>query len=1122
MHCWPTRPWVARRFVGGLAAAVWCFTTASAIADCDDPAGRLLSAEGVVERRGATDAPWLRIEPPAALCAGDMVAVRPPGRAAVQLKDGSLLRLDENSTLHLLAVGRETPTELGLLEGLLHVITRMRKHFTVTTPFVNALVEGTEFSVASDARGAQVVVESGRVRTRNRHGSVLLPAGAAIAAGIEQAPSRIEVRPLDALRWAIHYPQIVWHADDTLAGLSPRQAEALRQAQESMAAAHFAEALARLGPDAQDVPALSSTRISLLLALGRVDDALSRLGQSPAGTDAEADALRAVIEVARNQPQAIETARAASTRNEHSAAARLALSYARQARGELDMALAAAREASRLVPTNPFAWARRAELELSLARSAAARRSLAELNRHAPQLPRARTLLGFAQLIEGQTAAAQASFDDALAADDADWLAYFGRGLAAVRSGNVEQGRSDTERAVLLDPGNAELRAYLARVYVEEDRSVLAGKELDLARRLDPASPTPWQFDALRKLRDNDPIGALSDGRRAIALNDNRAVLRPPGLLDIDRAARHANLGAAYSEIGFSRSQRIAANDSLVDDPGGSAGHRLLAESYAGVPRFESARLSESLLARLRKPIGQQPMAPQQMLSQLPIVGGSRALTPDEGADLFERGPAHLSLSATAGSQSTRGLGLVAAHSTERSEVTLGHFNYARDAAPDLADIDLRASRIEFRHAPSVGLMLLAEASTEDRNGGSELEPLLAGVGLQPILLVDHPVSRDTARISLVRRLSDRSEGIVTAALQDIEESSIFRLLFLPFLLERKSTAKLHAREVGTRLQVGGTGYSMLVGAAHYRQETRSGSSFLPDTPLLLPSTQEHNQVFARATVDATPWLQLELGARYDILDDTPLASAKRPSAGAGIRLRSGSGTSLRVAAFNGVKGPKYNDQSLEPSQFAGFNRVFDDFDGTRWRRLAIALEHRLNGGGTLGAMVSRRKLEVPGLGCGPDCRGDWNELAHEAFVEVPFDERWALFASLNFESLSLDGDPFQVLTLPYRVRTTLIPVGAWVRVAPSLSARLEALQVRQKASIAAIPASDGTRRQDGWLANAKLSYARRGRDVVTSLAIFNAFDRRFDFQDNDLNGNPQVPRFHRERTVLLQASVRF
>ena len=77
-------------------------------------------------------------------------------------------------------------------------------------------------------------------------------------------------------------------------------------------------------------------------------------------------------------------------------------------------------------------------------------------------------------------------------------------------------------------------------------------------------------------------------------------------------------------------------------------------------------------------------------------------------------------------------------------------------------------------------------------------------------------------------------------------------------------------------------------------------------------------------------------------------------------------------------------------------------------------------------------------------------------------------------------------------------------------------------ASIAAIPASDGTRRQDGWLANAKLSYARRGRDVVTSLAIFNAFDRRFDFQDNDLNGNPQVPRFHRERTVLLQASVRF
>lgn len=1126
MHCWPTQPRVARWIVGGLAAAVVCFTTASAAAACDEPAGQLLSAEGVVERRSATDAPWLPIKPPATLCAGDMVAVRPPGRAAVQLQDGSLLRLDENSTLHVLAVRREGQTELGLIEGLLHVITRMRKNFSVTTPFVNALVEGTEFNIASDERGAQVVVESGSVRTQNRHGSVLLPAGAAIAASAGKGPSRIEVRPLDALRWAIHYPQIIWHSDDMLAAMAEPQADSLRQAQASMSASRFAEALGRLDADQQRSPAFASTRISLLLALGRVDDALALLAQIPAASNPEASALRAVIQVARNQPQAIETARAANASNENSAAARLALSYALQARGELDKALVAAVDATRLAPANPFAWARRAEIELSLAQSSAARRSLAELNRRAPRLPRAKALLGFVQLIEGETEAALETFTRALAADDSDSLAYFGRGLAAIRVGNYEQGRSDAERAVLHDPGNAELRAYLARVYVGEDRSALAGKELRLARRLDPASPTPWQFDALRKLRENDPIGALADGQMAIDLNDNRAVMRSTRLLNVDRATRSANLGPAYTELGFKQSLRIAANDAIASDPIGPAGHRLLAQAYAENPRFETARISQSLQTRISQPLGQSPMAPQLMISQLPIVGGPNALTQVEGSDLFERGPAHYSMTALAGTQSTHALTALASRSSDRSEIEFGHFQYARTAPDQFTDMDLRATRVGLRLVPSATTALHAEAWSEDRAGGAEFEPLLLGLGTQPKFLRDHSVHRNATRISLRHAADATEELLVTAATQRVEEQTDNRLLNLPIgAIDRVG---LSSTALGSRYWKHTRDLDWVLGISRYRARWRSEGD--TETPaFLIPGIPtwdsfEHNRLYAYASLPLSHGIRGNLGYAFEVLNGNESESAKMPRYKIGLSARIGARTSIRLAATQGLKGQKYDDQSLEPTQFTGFNQLFDDLTGTRWTRKSIAMEHRFQRGGTVGATLSRRRLKIPNFGCNSDpmpCLGRWREELHRVYFEKPISRRTAVSISWIWERLTLDGDA-STTQYPNHIRTEMTPIGLWHRIDSRLNAKVEAIQIRQNASISASDGEIEKRSTSRWITNAKLSYARPTPAHSIEFSANNIFDQKLRMENSDFSGNPKVPLFYRERTVLIEASFRF
>lgn len=1099
---------------------------------CDPPAGRLVSAEATVEVRALGQGPWVRIQPPHVLCEGDQVAVRSPGRAAIVLGNEVLVRLDQDTTLNLTRVAREADSELGLARGVIHIITRFRKGFGVTTPFVNALVEGTEFTVASSADGARVVVAEGRVRAINPQGERALLAEEAIQAGPGAAPAAIQVRPLDAVRWAIHYPQIIWSEPAALEALAEPWRSAMAGAQEEMAAARYARALGILEalPDAPPPPQVEALRISLLLALGRVDAARQRLDGLGAGADAGARALDAVIRVARNDHAgALSAARQAVATDPASAAAQLALSYALQAQREVVQALEAARRATQLAPGNPFAWARQAELELSLARHAAGAAAAREALARHPAIPRARALLGFAELLQGRTEAALATFDAAIAGDSADPLARFGKGLAQVRRGELAAGRQELEIAVLLDPSNAELRSYLGRIYMEEDRARVAGSQFELARRLDPASPTPWHFDAFRKLRDNDPLGAMGDGARAIALNDNRAVFRSGALLDIDRAARNASLGSAYQQVGFDQSMLAAAMAALDDDPASPAGHRLLAEAYADTPRFETARVSEVFQAEVRRAIGELPAPPQFQARNLPVVEGPRALAPEEASALFDRRPSHFSASLLGGSQETWGDSLLAARSWERAQLALGHFDFRQDGFRNRDDISLTATQLAAQFAASPETMIYGEVSHSDRSGGDPLASPLEGMGLLPERR-GQDVTTHRGRLTLRHAPDVSQELIVTAAAQDVEEQTFDRVeaLFSDIHLR----TRLQSREAGLLYGLRGASYGLLAGASTYHEARKeSGELGLCCLPFTFPPTPlgedhakgEHNTAWAYLDLRPAPWSTLHLGLAHGILNGEGAGSVERLSWKSGLTLRLAPATTLRLGVFQGVKGPKYEEQTLEPTRFAGFNQLFDDLDATRWRRQAVGLDHRFPGGVTAGVEWSRRSLEVPGQGCLPEgCRADWSELLHQAHLAVPLGPSAAFSAAWRFESLRLNEDPASSPSLPYLTRTELLPLRLWLRLGPRLSAQFEALRVRQETAISDGFGGVANASPHFWLANARWSYTQPDQRLGLSLAIHNIFDRDFAFQNTDISGDPKVPLFYADRTVLVQAHVRF
>ncbi len=540
----------------------------SAAAACTEPSAtaRIVSIDNSVELKDAADNVFVPASLKAFVCQGDSVRVGGFSRATVAfLKSGLRLTIEQN-TEWLVRQPRDPGRSLiELIRGAILFFTSQPGALDVQTPFVNAAVEGTEFLVRVEVNRAEVAVLEGTVTLANDAGRLTLMGGQSGQAFAGMAPQRLDIRPRDAVRWALYYEPIL-------------PSDSREQLDQVPAADRNAQFYVR--------------RASVMLGVGRIDEASADIATAK-GLDprnGEAFALDAIIAVAQNNgAAALDSGRRAVELSPQSISAGLALSYALQARFQLE---AARDELLRIVPASPAedraehaaVLARLAELWLSLGYLD---RALSAANRAvvvAPNLARTQTVLGFAALTRVDTSAAKAAFDRAISLESKSPLARLGLGLAMIRDGDLSGGRSELETAAALNVEDAIVRSYLGKAYFEEKREPLPGRQFDLAKQLDRLRSHPV---VLRRdpQADAQPAGRGAAGSaEAISSNDNRAVYRSRFLLDQDLAARSASLGRVYRDLGFEQLALVEGWKSLDADPGDYSGHRFLADTLLCAP----------------------------------------------------------------------------------------------------------------------------------------------------------------------------------------------------------------------------------------------------------------------------------------------------------------------------------------------------------------------------------------------------------------------------------------------------------------------------------------------------------------------------------------------------------
>ncbi len=1078
--------------------------------DCARLAGQLVSAENSVQIQSLEGSSWDTGVVGQHLCEGDTIRVGSNSRAALQLVNEAIMRLGSNTTMRLLNVSADTEERsfLEVLSGQIKTFIRKPRRLTVNTPYLNGLIEGTEFQVSVDEKSSAILLLEGQILAANDQGEVrIMPGEKAISDG--GAPQKVLVlNPRDAVQWTVHVP--------TLA-------------------------------DPGGYPEGSPLSLaSKQLAVGNLDGASASLRQALQQDSGSADAyaMESILWLARDDKVAAsKAANNAVNTNPDSASAWLAKSYTQQASGDLQAAAVSARKATDVAPDNAYAWARRSELQSAAGEykeSLGSAQKAVGLN---PGVSRSHTVLGFAYLTNMELDEAEASFTEAMTQDQSDPLPHLGLGLAKIGQGDLPQGRAEIDVAVGLDPNQSVLRSYLGKAYYEERRSPLDEQQYAIAKDLDPNDPTPWFYEAIALQTSNRPVEALHSIEQATELNDNRSVYRSSLLLDSDAAARTASVGRIYSDLGF---QELALREgwkSVATDPTDFSGHRLLADSYSALPRHEIARVSELLQSQLLQPVNMTPIQPRLAESNLALIsaGGPGSLSFNEFNPMFNRQGLVAQITPMAGANGTTGGEAVLAGLGGNTSFSLGLFHYETDGFRDNADQADDIANLFVQHDFSPSFSVQGEYRYRSREYGDLLMRFFSD-NYYPT--VRYEEESDTARLGFKYDFSPASLILGSLIYQkdrlDLTDPD-FPLAVSPsdlglpdplpagFQLETQaqldfSRPDQESTSAEFQYLYRAEKFNVLSGAGYFEIDgnlQQSGSALftlqLPFPPFQAPlggtafsSSDDymtrHTNAYSYGNFEFLSMVDVTLGVSYDkVSDSLQGGDLEKSNYKFGLRWEPWAGTTFRVASFEVVKRTLATSQTLEPTQVAGFNQFYDDINLTESRKNGVAIDYEVTSDISLGVEYSERELDVPYISGVQDFnKTRWEESVSSMYVFwMPWRE-FSLSLKYEYEELEREDDfPEGVIWSD----TQKVPLLASYFFQSGFSISLQGTWYDQEGEFGGGDFGEELAGEDSFLVmDMYLSYRFPSRRGVITVGVNNFLDEDFNYFDQDLNNASVQP----------------
>jgi hypothetical protein len=611
-------------------------------------------------------------------------------------------------------------------------------------------------------------------------------------------------------------------------------------------------------------------------------------------------------------------------------------------------------------------------------------------------------------------------------------------------------------------------------------------------------------------------------------------------LLDDDLAARSAGLARIYSDLGFQQLALVEGWKSVNIDPGNYSAHRFLADSYSALPRHEIARVSELLQSQLLQPTNITPVQPSLAESDLLILDGAGPgeLSFNEFNPLFNRNRIALQLSGIAGGNSTWGDEIVVSAVQDRISFSVGQFHYETDGFRVNNDLEEDIYNIFAQVNVTNKTSIQAEfRKTKTENGDLPLR------FFEDNFFTNLRQEEETNSLRLGFRHFHTPHSTFIASLiygeedftSKLSDSFVFPLPPPPVgpgpmnvnmkqevLLDRENQYLVEAQYLFHSRRL-----NLQAGAGYYTgdRDDVKNISFNPEIAPSITSSfsqessdDKHTNLYLYSTIKALETVNLTLGASFDSLKDGFL-DVKRDQFNPkfGLTWTPLPDTTLRTAVFRTIKRKMITDQTIEPTQVAGFSQFFDDTAATESWLYGVGIDQKVSAKIFTGVEFFRRDMDIPvqNLLTMKTREVDWEENVGRAYMYLTPLNWMALHAEYQYEMFK--GDPAGGVETT-EIKTHRVPLGIRLFHYCGLGAQFKITYIDQHGKFLDSSGEFTHGDDQFWLADASISYRLPKRYGIIALEARNLFDEEFQYQDTD----PSNPKYYPEQLLMARFTLAF
>ena len=197
-------------------------------------------------------------------------------------------------------------------------------------------------------------------------------------------------------------------------------------------------------------------------------------------------------------------------------------------------------------------------------------------------------------------------------------------------------------------------------------------------------------------------------------------------------------------------------------------------------------------------------------------------------------------------------------------------------------------------------------------------------------------------------------------------------------------------------------------------------------------------------------------------------------------------------------------DQTLEPTQVAGFNQFFDDVNVTDAWRYGVAIDQKFTSSIFGGAEFSKRDLTIPIISSNRTIERDGDEQQARTYLFWTPHPWLALRAEYMFERFRNEA-PIN----PPKLDTQRVPLGINFFHPSGLGAALTATYYNQDGKFRRLATDiEQSGKDNFWTVDAAINYRLPQRYGFVTIGVANLFDQKFNYFDTDrgsVNINPRV-----------------